>query len=451
MFQTFSKASSSAVTPSIVQIQNVKTKLGLTAWFVENHQSPVVSISVAFRHAGAKMDPENMAGLCAYLTNIIQEGAGEFDSVAFKEYLLEKNIQLSVSNTNDCFFISIRTVKENVSDALKIVRLMMTQPRFDERDCNRVRQQMLTFYGQMLLNENGRLKDAFHRTLYASHPYGKTFAQVIQDLPTIPTEALRTYIKNRLCQDALVISVAGDIAAEELSTLLDGTFSPLEEKAVPCAVENAPFLKMGTVTVEDLDIPQSLLVFAQPGIKRDDSQFFAALIASKILGEGGFESRLWNEIREKRGLTYGIGCQLNWSAHDALLVGQTSTKNESVKQVIQLIKQEWQKMADHGVSSDEVAFVKERLIGSFALGFSSTHQIAAVLTNYQLDHLPIDYINKRNNDIQNVSLEQVQAAIKTLINPEKLTFVVVGKPDLEPKSDGPVEALKPSAASGGGL
>ena len=449
MFESFSAPLSppvSSLKPSVVNIQNIKTNLGLTSWLVENSQSPVVSLFLAFRDAGSKMDPEGKAGLCSYLTKLLQEGAGEFDARAFKEYLLEKNIQLSVYSTMDCLYINIRTIKENIDDALKMVHLMLTQPRFDKRDCDRVQQQMLTFYSQMLVNEGGRLKDKFNETIYGQHPYGQTYGERFKNLSSLTPEILKQYMKDRLCRDCLVVSAAGHITAQHLSELLDKTVGKLPEKAIPCTLGQAPFLNKGTLTVDHFDIPQSLLVFVHPGIKRNDPSFFAALIVSKILGDGGFESRLWNEIREKRGLTYGIGCQLNWSDQDALLMGQTSTKNESVGEMVNLIKQEWQKMANHGVTSEEVNFVKDRLIGSFALGFSSTHQIAAALTSYQLDHLPIDYINTRNSLIRDVTLEQIQAAIKTFIFPKDLTFIIVGKPVFKDGSKG----LEPTPSAVGG-
>lgn len=420
----------STVQPSLIHVQDLKTKLGLKAWFVENHDIPVVSVSIAFRHAGHKMDPKGLTGLCSFLSTLLTEGAGDKDSIAFHEYLNEKNIQLNINQNADYFYISFRTIKENVDVTFQLIKSVLSAPLFDKGAIERVRQQTITELKQRLFSERARLRDNVNKVLYGQHPYGKTSVMILQDLPHITVDAMKMFMKQNFTRDNLIISASGDITPENLSFFLDDTFGFLEQKAPPLTISPTTFPEKGSVHVDELDIPQSLISYSQPGLARNDPDFFAGLVLIRILGDGGFESRLWNEIREKRGLSYGVSTSLTWQNHSEMIMGQTSTKNQTAQQVVDIIRQEWKKIADHGVTEAEINFVKERLIGSYPLGFTSTNQISDVLLSYQQDNLPLDYINNRNEKIRQVTVDQVNQLAKKMIRPDQLTFVIVGKPIL---------------------
>lgn len=430
--QTFSKkeAEKNVSAKSDLLVQDITTKSGLSAWFVENRHVPVVSVSLCFENAGSKMDPAGMSGLCAFLTALMTEGCGNKNSLAFREFLFEKNIRLSVDQTKDAVFIRLKTVKENIGDAFNLVKEILLHTRFDEADVQRVRHQLLTNYQQSLYEIGGKLRSTLSSNLFKGHPYAKTTAEFLKETPAVTVGAMKTFMKANFCQDNLRIAVCGDISADALKMLLDETFVSLEPAQKADAIPDVHIQSLGETIVEPLEIPQTAMVFCQPGIRRTDPNFFAAYILVTILGDGEFESRLWNEVREKRGLTYGISTSVDWNAHNQMIIGQTSTKNQSAAEVMGLIREQWALLHDKGVTAEEVAFVKERLMGSYPLSFTSTDQIANILVQYQVDKLPIDYINKRNELIATVTVEQVNQVAKELLKPEQLTFVMVGKPVL---------------------
>lgn len=413
--------------PTRINVQEIKSSKGLTAWMVESHEIPVVSVAIAFKNAGNAADPVGLAGLVRLLISTIDEGAGPWDSQGFKKFLLEKNIELNISATADFFQLNFRTIRKNVGDAFRALKLILMDPKFDDAALARVKNQILTSLTQSLHNENFLAHQKLNSLIFGDHPYGRTAQQTLKEFPKITATQMRQFIKDRLARDQMIISTVGDITPNELKEHLDKTFGDFPEKAIPIDLKEVTLLNLGTTAVENLDIPQSLVYFTQPGIKRNDPDFYAAVVMMKIMGDGDYESRLWNEVREKRGLTYAIEADVHYSQYASILIGGTSTKNNSVQEVITLIRKVWQDMSE-GATQAELDFVKKRMLGSFALNFSSTYKIAKALLAYQIDNLGIDYINKRNEIISSLTLSHINKVAKQLLNPEKLTFVIVGKP-----------------------
>jgi zinc protease len=413
--------------PSRINVEEIKSSNGISAWVVETHEIPVVSVSLAFKKAGTVADPNGYYGLAQFLADILDEGSGESDSQAFKKFLLKNNIELSIKADSDAFLITFRTVKKNVGEAFYMLKNILTKPRFDESAISRVKNQLQAMLEQALHNEHTLGSQELNSILYGNHPYGRKLQQIIQELPRITAHELRQFMKERFARDQLLIAVVGDICKEELKEYLDKTFAELPAKAAPLDIQSPTLPTKGSTTIVPLNIPQSLVRFAQPNIPRKDRDWYAAFVLTKILGDGEYESRLWDEIREKRGLAYEIEASISWSEYASLIIGGTATKNTNVKEVIQIIKKVWTDMIE-GATQSELDFVKRRLIGNFALKLSSTLKIAKALLAYQIDDLGIDYINKRNEIIAAITLEDINRVAKRILHPDQLTFVICGEP-----------------------
>jgi len=178
----------------------------------------------------------------------------------------------------------------------------------------------------------------------------------------------------------------------------------------------------------DFPTPQSVALFAHSGIKRDDEDFFAAYILNHIFGSGGFESRLMQEVREKRGLTYGIATYLVPRDHAELVIGSVASGNDAIAQAIEVIRAEWARMAESGVTAEELATAKTYLTGEYPLRFDGNGEIADIMVGMQMIGLPPDYVIHRNDYIEAVTLADVNRVAGALLQPEALHFVVVGQP-----------------------
>lgn len=412
-----------------IKVIDFKTNKGLGVWLVENQDIPVLSVSICFRNAGSKSDPAGKISLANFLSGILNEGCGPYDSAAFKKHLLEHNINLSIDNSNDDFIIAFRVPKTSIKEAFRIIKLMLTQPGFAPDVMERIKHHLFTVLSQSLHSENAVAGDLMNQRAFASHPYGHSIQQNLEALPTLTAADLKKHMADCFTRDQLTLTAAGDINQQELSELLDEALGDLPEKVIPQNIANMEPISPGSVFVKEMDIPQSAIIFFQPSIDRHDPDFYAAMVLMKILSDGAFDSRLWHEVREKRGLAYGINGSLSWNDHSSYIIGSTATKNNSVAKVIQIIREQWEKIKREGITPEELKFTKEKMIGSYPLAFGSTYQIVGVLRFYQLDGLGPNFINERNDLVQKVTLEDVNRVAKKLLNPEKLSFIVVGKPE----------------------
>jgi len=418
-----------AVLPArALEVQRVVSPGGVEAWLVEDHSNPIISMDIAFS-GGASTDPAGKEGLAHMVSGLLDEGAGDLDSQTFQQRLAELSIRLSFDAGLDTFRGTVRTLKENRDTAFDLLRLALTAPRFDEEPVGRIRSQIRVQLEQESESPNRIAGRALRRAMFPNHPYARPVHGTLESLPAITVEDLRRFVADRLARDVLKIAVVGDITAKELAVRLDETFRALPEHAAPFEVADVVPRTEGEVVVIERDLPQSVVAFGHAGIKRDDPDFYAAYVVNRILGGGGFNSRLFEEVREKRGLAYSVYSYLHPLDHAGLVMGGVATQNARAGESLEVIRLEWQRMSESGPSPAELEDAKTYLTGSYPLRFSSTGRIAGMLLGIQLDDLGIDYVNKRNDLIDAVTLEDARRVAAGLLRAEDLTFVVVGKPD----------------------
>jgi zinc protease len=290
-----------------------------------------------------------------------------------------------------------------------------------------VRAQLIAILAREAEDPDAIASKAFWRMTFPGHPYGTPVGGTPESITAITIEELRHAASVTFLRDHLILGVVGDITPAELGPLLDRTFGALPASAERPAVTAAQ-PALGDVAVIDRDVPQSTVVFGQPGVDRKDPDFYAAFVLNYILGGGGFASRLTSEVREKRGLAYGISTWLTTLDYADLWQGQVATQNARVGETLDLVRQEWKRLAEDGPTEKELADAKTFLTGSFALRLNSTGSIAQFLVGIQVQELGIDYPEKRNAYIEAVTLEDVRRVAKRL-DPAKLSFVVIGKPE----------------------
>jgi zinc protease len=411
-----------------VEVQRVVSPGGIEAWLVEDHGNPIISLDLAFR-GGTALDPEGKEGLANLAAGLLDEGAGELDSQAFQARLADLSIRLSFSAGQDTFGGTLRTLTENRDTAFELLRLALGQPRFDEEPVERIRAQVLTGLRRDAEKPNRIAGRTLRRLFFPGHPYGRRIRGTPETVAALTVEDLRRFVAERLARDVLKVAVVGDITGAELGPLLDKAFGGLPAAAATARIADIEPQGGGEVVVVRKDIPQSVVALGHAGLLRDDPDFYAAYVVNYILGGGGFSSRLYEEIREKRGLAYSVHSYLHPLDHAALLIGGVATANGRVGQSLELIRREWARMAEAGPSAEELAAAKTFLTGSYPLRQSSSGRIAGMLLGIQLEDLGIDYINRRNGYIEAVTLEDARRVARRLYRADRLTVVVVGQPD----------------------
>ncbi|MHA1569052.1 MAG: M16 family metallopeptidase, partial [Alphaproteobacteria bacterium] len=409
-------------------IQRVVSPGGIEAWLIEDHSNPILSAQFIFR-GGAALDPAGREGLAGMASGLLDEGAGDLDSMTFQRRLEDMSVGMSFSAGFDSFSGSLRTLTEFREAAFELLRMALTEPRFDGEPVERIRSQLLAGLAESAEEPNYIAGRTWWSAAYPDHPYGRPRGGTVETIKAIAAEDLRGFVRRRLARDNLVIGVVGDVSAKELARLLDRTFGGLPRKAAPWRVAEASPKTVGGVKIVRRQIPQSVVIFGQRGLKRDDPDFYTAYVMNYLLGGGSFSSRLYTEIREKRGLAYSVYSSLNPMRHSALILGSVGTQNSRVKQTVDLVRAEWRRMAEDGISESELDAAKTFLTGSFPLRFNSSRRIASMLAGIQIENLGIDYLERRNSFIESVTVQDIGRVGRKWLDADALTFVVVGNPD----------------------
>ncbi|MCC7304906.1 MAG: insulinase family protein [Alphaproteobacteria bacterium] len=417
-----------AADKKILDIQEVTSPGGLKAWLVEDHTVPVIALDFAFRGAGAINDPADKQGLSRMLSNTMDEGAGDIDSQSFQKELRDLSISLHFSSGRDDFGGSVKTLTRNKARAFELLRLALTSPRFDAEPVERMRAANQSRVRSSLSDPDWIAARLLNDRAFAGHPYAQNSGGTLTTLAAITPEDLRNFHKNHLGKNDLVVAVAGDLTKEELASLLDTVFGampnlPPHDPPPAFTLQNA-----GTVTLYKKDIPQTIVEIMQPGIDQHDPDYHLAQIMNFVLGSSGFGSRLTDEIREKRGLTYGIYTSfMNMRFFNGMTLS-TSTENKSAAEVLSLIKSEWAKMKAAPITEKELQDAQSYLIGSLPLALTSTDDISGLLLSLQTDDLPIDYLERREAALRAATPAEVQRVAQKILDESKMTAILVGQP-----------------------
>ena len=410
-----------------VDIKEVTSPGGINAWLVEEHEIPFVALELRFR-GGASLDAPGKRGAINLMTGLLEEGAGDMDAREFTRATERLAASFRYRASDDTVSVSAKFLTENRDEAVALLRETLINPRFDDDAIERVRAQVLSGLRSDLKDPNAIAGRAFDMQVFGNHPYGSSKDGTMESVAALTRDDLVAAHAATVTRDRLYVSAVGDITADELGALLDtllgdlpATGAPMPEKANPQFV--------GGIKVIDFDTPQSVVVFGQPGLPIDDPDFFAAYLVDIILGGGSFESRLMSEVREKRGLTYGVYSYLVGKDHADIWMGSVASANDRVAEAVSVIRAEWQRMHDEGVTEKELEDAKTYLTGAYPLRFDGNGPIANLMANMQASDMPLDYIATRNSKVEAVTLEQANRVAGELLDPDKLTFVVVGRPE----------------------
>ncbi len=408
------------------KVQILHTKGGIEAWLVQNANLPIIAVEFAFM-GGAAQDPKGKEGLAHFTAGMFDEGAGPLDARAFQQKLQRLAVSLRFNPSEDYLAGAMQTLSANRQEAFELLRLSLAEPRFEQDAVERVRGQATAMLRRQANDPDRRAYLAFSAAAFPDHPYGKPIEGTEETVRTIRREDIVAAHKRLLARDNLKITVAGDIDAVELEALLDKTFGGLPEKADLKPVEDVELQSRGRRIVVDLKSSQSRIQFGAIGPKRHDPDFMAVSILSSILGGDSLTTRLFDAIREKRGLAYGVNTSLLWYRHAGIFMGLLSSRNEMAAEALKVAEQEISKFAQEGPSAKELEDAKNFLVGTYALRFDTTAKIAGLLLGLRVDDLDPSYLTEREKLICAVTIDDVRKAAQKYLK-DPLLVVVAGEP-----------------------
>ncbi|MDA0260626.1 MAG: pitrilysin family protein [Proteobacteria bacterium] len=430
-------AGAAALAPAnaAAKISEIKTPGGFAVWMVREPSIPIIALEIAFR-GGAGLDPAGKEGLANMVSATLDEGAGDLDSLAFQTRLDELAIGLSFSASKDTFRATLRTLTRNRVEAFRLLAKTLTQPRFDNEPVERIRRQLLANLKQRSEDPDDIAARAWFAKAFPNHPYGRSTRGYPETVSAITGEDLHRFVRSRFAKDNIVIGVVGDVSEAEVAQLVDSALGALPDHASPWMLPEVALPTPGSLTVIKREIPQSVVILGLRGPKRDHADWYTTYVMNYVLGGGGFTSRLYQEVREKRGLAYSVYSYLNPYEHAGLVLGGLGTANARVAESVDLYRSEIARMADSGISPQELEDAKTFLNGSFPLRLDTNSKISGIIVAMQLQGLGATYLEERASLVNAVTVDDVRKVAQRYLRKEDLIIVVVGSPEGVKSDDG---------------
>lgn len=411
-----------------LNIEEVTTRKGFKFLFVENHDLPKISLNISFKDAGYAYENVEKQGLTWFTSLIIQEGAGKNDAKDFAKRLEDKGISLNFIAGLEAFRVSLDALSENLEEGISLLSDAIMRPKVDPEGLNRVFEKAKVDFNNLEKNPFFIAGEELNTLLFKKHPYSKSEYGTLDTVMSITRDDVLTYIKRNFAKDNIVISVAGCAKKEEIITLLDKYLSKLPSKR--SKVRKIPVKNdFGSAESKNIfmDIPQSVIFFAQKGIAYEDPNYYNASVLINALGGMGLNSILMKELRQNLGITYGVYASIILNKHGNIMIGSLSTDSSTASQSISAVKDTFSRIKKEGIDEQLFRDTKISMVNSYVFSMFNNNNIVAKLNNIQTNNRDINHINDFVSYINDVKLEKVNELASSLLEPENLFFVEVGR------------------------
>ena len=419
-------------------IQQITTPAGINLWYVREPSLPILAVDVIFRDAGAATEPVDKQGVGNLLSITLDEGAGDIPSFEFLRRIEDLSLDLGFEIGTDTFQVDFRTLTANADEGFALLGLALTQPRFDEDAVGRMRDALLTSLTRRLDDPDDILGDAWLAAAFPDHPYGRTRHGTVETMEAVTPADLRAFLTTRLTRDRMLVGAVGDVEPDEIARLVDIAFAGLPATGPDFAIPDTELRDGEHLVIVRRDIPQSSALVGARGVLREDPDYYAASLLNTVLGGTSFISRLWDVVREQRGLAYSVGTFLAPLEHTAYVMASVATANDNMAETLALIRAEVERIVREPLTEQELADAKTYSIGNFALTLEGNSRIASLLTGMQLSGLGPDYLDQRADLINAVTADDVQRVARRIFlgdenadpdtTPIEFVTVVVGDP-----------------------
>ena len=400
---------------------------GIKAYLMYDNSNPIISMEFIFADSGTAYEPDNRQGLASLTVGMLTEGTESLTALQFKEELQNLAVEIEYSADKDDFSGKMLTVKENLPQATELLRQTIYEPRLDEEDLQRLKNQTVQAIIRRRETPAGRMQEAAGKIVFGNHPYGMSSLGTEADVKAVEVDDIRNFMAQNFAKDNLYVGIAGDISVEEAQQLIDTVFGALPDSGSHKEL-TAPEIDFTAreENIADADTPQVLTSMVAPSVPRLDKDFYPLYIANYVFGGSGLNSRVNQAAREKEGLTYGAYTGLHLLKKSPQLVGGFSTTPTNFARMREIFLEEWKKMGQNGISKQELRAAKNYLQSSYNLRFADIGTLAAILASIQREDLGKDFLQKRNLYIERVTLERVNHAAEQYFSPEKMIMINFG-------------------------
>ncbi|KPK12240.1 MAG: zinc protease [Acidithiobacillales bacterium SG8_45] len=408
-------------------IQHWTLKNGARVYFVESHELPMVRVSMVF-DAGSSRDQNGLEGQSMFANHLLDEGTTELGADEIAARLEGLGAELSTSVDLDMASVGIRSLsdKEKLAPALDILTQLVTRPAFPQASLERERQRLLVGLERAEQEPDDKADKTFNKLVFGAHPYGRPSNGDKKSAKAITRDDLVRFHQQYYVGANAIVVIVGDVSksrAKRIARKLVGSL-PAGSRAAPLP----PVRDLAQAETRRIVFPstQTHILMGMPGMRRSDPDYFPLYVGNYILGGGGLVSRLSQEIREKRGLSYSVYSYFYPLRDKGPFVMGLQTRNNQRDQALKVMRDTLTTYIDKGPSEAELEAAKKHITGGFALRLDSSGKIAGYLAVLGFYQLPLTYLDDFNQKIEAVTLEQVKDAFKRRIDPNRMVTVVVG-------------------------
>ena len=386
---------------------------------------PLISMSFSFK-GGALLDPSGKEGATNLMVSLLDEGTENFKGNKLKLSLKENGTKISLSAEKEKIEGTFQVVSSQIQEGFWLLYESINKPLFNSEDITKVKKQIQASIKIDKSVVSTQASEKFNEIFFKDSLFSRNVKGTSESLKKISRNDILKIHKESFTKNNLIIGVAGNIDSENAKKYIDYVFGELPSSKAKR--ETPPFdnLEKGKEFFE-METPQATIVFGQRGFGRKNKDYFAARVLNYVLGGGGFQSRLYKEVREKNGLVYSIYSYLMPYESDGVIIGGFQTRNKNVDETILKVKQEWKKMKNQGISANELKEAKTYYKGSFSRNFTSTISIATLLKVVQYYDLGKDYFANRSEIIDNLKLKEINSLASRIFDEKNLFFMIVGK------------------------
>ena len=413
------------------EIQHWTTSNGLKVYFVEAPEIPLIDLRLVYK-AGSAQDGEQ-AGLARLTAGLMDEGAGDMDANTFNEKLADTGAKFSAGALRDMAWISMRTLSaaQYSEPAISLFKTAATQPRFDANAVERVKTAIISKIRRDASSPGSAANKAIRRAVFGEHPYAHPTDGEESTLNQLTDQDVRGFYQRHYVRENALLAIVGAVTRSQAEVLADGIAADLPSGKPASAIPPVAPLSEQKVLKIPFDSLQSHVRIGMPGMKRGDEDYVPLFVGNHVLGGGGLVSLLFDEVREKRGLSYGVNSYFAPSEQLGIFVASLQTDNSQAQQALDVLIDTIEGFIENGPPAERLEAAKQNLIGGFPLRVDSNSEIIEYIAMIGFYGLPLDYLKTFPERVAAVDAAQIKDAFARRVSLDRAAIVVVGKQDTD--------------------
>ena len=417
----------SQITLAAAKIEHWQTMGGSRVYYVHTEGLPMADIQVVF-NAGSASDGQQF-GLSALTADLLDTGAGKWNADEIAQRFESVGAQFGVSSSMDTTTVSLRTLTDKTlfDKALETMQVILTKPAFNQADFKREQRRTLSGLKQQEESPAALASIAFYNALYGTHPYAHPESGVIKTVSAFKAADIRHFYQKFYVADNAIVVIVGALSKQQAEQTAEQLLAELPLGKRPEALPDVAMPLKATQQHIEFPSSQTHVLVGLPGSYRKDPDYFNLYVGNHILGGSGLVSKLFDEIREKRGLAYSASSNFMPMLKPGPFLISLQTRNDQTAQALQVLNQTLADFINKGPTEVELTAAKKNITGGFAMRFDTNKELAGYVAMIGFYEMPLDYLDTFQQKTEQVTVASITEAFKRRVNPQLLQTITVGK------------------------